>query len=144
MTAIASVADERDPRPADRKMPPVDILAMVTLGLIIASGIYLAAHLPRPAPKGPAVVLIGVAAVVMIVNVILLSRIKPFAWKVFWQVAAWSLLAYAVIAGILLFVFVYDHTRGFMLVALALSLLFFAVDIPLLLGYSVARYQPTS
>ena len=80
----------------------------------------------------------------MIVNVILLSRIKPFAWKVFWQVAAWSLLAYAVIAGILLFVFVYDHTRGFMLVALALSLLFFAVDIPLLLGYSVARYQPTS
>ena len=143
MTAAAPPVATEGGRLADRKMPPVDILAMVTLGLIIASGIYLAAHLPRPAAKGPAIVLIGAAAVVMIVNVILLSRIRPFAWKVFWQVAGWSLLAYAVIAGILLFVFIYDHTRGFMLVALALSLVFFAVDIPLLLGYSVARYQPT-
>jgi uncharacterized membrane protein YeiB len=73
----------------------------------------------------------------------MLSRIRPFAWKVFWQVAGWSLLAYAVIAGILLFVFVHDDTRGFMLVALTLSLFFFAVDIPLLLGFSVARYQDT-
>ncbi len=30
-----------------------------------------------------------------------------------------------------------------MLVALTVSLVFFAVDIPLLLGFSVARYQST-
>ena len=128
-------------RLADRKLPPIDILAMVTLGLIIASGIYLAAHLPRPAPKAPVVVLIAVAGVILIVNMILLARIKPFAWTVFWRVAGWSLVAYVVIAGILLFVFVHDHTSGFMLVALTLSLLFFAIDIPLLLAFSVARYQ---
>jgi membrane protein YdbS with pleckstrin-like domain len=130
-------------RPADRTMPPVDILAMVTLALIIASGIYLAAHLPSPAPKGPAVALIAVAGVILVVDVVMLSRIKPFAWKVFWQVAGWALLAYAVIAGILLFVFIDDQTRGFMLVALTVSLVFFAIDIPLLLAFSVARYQST-
>lgn len=130
-------------RPADRKMPPVDILAMVTLALIITSGIYLAAYLPRSAPKGPAVALIAAAGAVLVVDVAMLSRIRPFAWRVFWQVAGWSLLAYAVIAGILLFVFIDDHTRGFMLVALTVSLVFFAVDVPLLLGFSVARYQAT-
>jgi hypothetical protein len=131
-------------RLADRRLPPVDILAMVCLGLIIASGIYLAAHLPHPAPKGPAVALIAVAGVVLLVDVALLARVTPFAWRVFWGVAGYAFLAYLVIAGILLFVFVHDHTSGFMLVALTLSLVFFAVDIPLLLAFSVARYQEPS
>jgi len=39
------------------------------------------------------------------------------------------------------FVFLYDHTLGFMLIALTVSLIIFALDIPLLLGFSVARYQ---
>lgn len=140
-TAAAPTPAHSLGRLADRKLPPVDIMAMVTLALIIVSGIYLAAHLPHPAPKGPAVVLIAVAAVILIVNALVLSRIKPFAWKAFRLVAGWALLAYAVIGGMLEFVFVYDHTHGFMLIALTVSLIIFALDIPLLLGFSVARYQ---
>jgi hypothetical protein len=46
-----------------------------------------------------------------------------------------------VIAGMLEYVFVYDHTRGTQLLILSLMLAVFAVDIPLLLGFSVARFQ---
>jgi hypothetical protein len=38
-------------------------------------------------------------------------------------------------------VFIYDHTRGSQLLILSLMLVVFAVDIPLLLGFSVARFQ---
>jgi hypothetical protein len=38
-------------------------------------------------------------------------------------------------------VFIYDHTRGSQLVILTAMLAVFAVNIPLLLGFSVARFQ---
>ena len=74
-------------------------------------------------------------------NVVLLARIEPFAWRIFRLVTAWVFAAYVVIAGMLEYVFVYDHTRGTQLVILTGMLAVFAVDIPLLLGFSVARYQ---
>jgi hypothetical protein len=40
------------------------------------------------------------------------------------------------------YVFVKDGTRGGVLVVLSLSLLVFAVHVPLLIGFTVARYQP--
>jgi len=40
------------------------------------------------------------------------------------------------------FVFVLDHTRGGLLIVLTLMLAVFAVNVPLLLAFSVARYQP--
>ena len=69
------------------------------------------------------------------------AGLRDFAWHTFFVVAKWALLAYAVIAGILEYVFVYDGTRGGMLVLLTLSLFIFAVDIPVLFGFSVARFQ---
>ena len=42
------------------------------------------------------------------------------------------------------FVFVLDGTRGTMLVVLTLMLAFFAVDIPLILAFSVARSETVS
>ncbi|HEY2301568.1 MAG TPA: hypothetical protein VGH66_06725 [Acidimicrobiales bacterium] len=38
--------------------------------------------------------------------------------------------------------FVLDHSRGGILLVLTLMLAIFAVNIPLLLGFSVARHQP--
>ena len=75
------------------------------------------------------------------VNAALLSRIERFAWRTFRLVAAWVLLAYVVIAGMLEYVFIYDDTRGSQLVILTAMLAVFAVNIPLLLGFSVARFQ---
>ena len=70
-----------------------------------------------------------------------MSRLRPFNWEVFFRVGGWALLAYGVIAGMLEFIFVFDHTRGGSLVVFTLSLLVFALDVPLLLAFSVARYQ---
>lgn len=57
--------------------------------------------------------------------------------------ARWALLAYVVIAGILVFVFVYDHTRGSTLAVLILTLVVFALDVPTIMAFTVARYDQT-
>jgi hypothetical protein len=132
--------DEVDQRQAE--LPPVHRLATVTLALVVAGGIYMASHIDHPATLIPPVVLVIAAALVLLVNIVLLARIKEFAWDKFFQVTGWALLAYLVIAGTLEFVFVYDHTPGRQLVLFTVMLAMFAIDVPLLLGFSVARYQP--
>ena len=127
--------------PADGPLPPIQLLSVATMVLIVIGGIYTAAHLPRHVPQGPTVGLLCAAAVLLAVNVGLLARIENFAWHTFRLVAGWVLAAYVVIAGMLEYVFVYDGTSGSQLVILTLMLLVFAVNIPLLLGFSVARFQ---
>src|SRR5439155_1555507 len=83
-------------------------------------------------------VVVGVMAVIALV---LLARAPGFNRDAFFDVAKWALLAYAVIAAILEFVFVNDGTRGGVLVVLTLSLIVYAVHVPLLIGFTVARYQ---
>jgi len=127
--------------PVDRRLPPVTATAMASMSLVIVSGIYLASHLPARAPLGPSVGLLAASAAVFVAAMVMVGRIRPFAWDVFLRVAGWALLAYAVIGGMLEFVFVFDHTRGSMLAVLTLSLVLFALDVPLLLAFTVARYQ---
>ncbi|HUY23526.1 MAG TPA: hypothetical protein VMV22_14430 [Acidimicrobiales bacterium] len=126
---------------AERAMPPVAGLALATLAFVIAAGIYLAAHLPRPAPGGPAATLIAIGGVLLVVNAAIVSRIRPFAWTVFRRVFGWTFLAYGCIGALLAFIFIFDHTRGAMLGAMLASLVVFTLDIPLLFAFSVARYQ---
>lgn len=125
-----------------RKLPPVTAFAVTALILVIAGGIDLAAHLPRPAPLGPAIAALAVAAIALLAGVAALARLRDFAWRTFFVVGGWTLAAYVLIAGMLEFVFVLDHTPGSLLIVLSLMLLVFAIDIPLLLAFSVARYQP--
>jgi hypothetical protein len=113
---------------------------MASLSLIVAGGIYLSAHLPRHVPIGPAVALLVASALLLAVNIFLLSRVQGFAWDRFFEVGKWSLLAYAVIAGIIEYVFLRNHLRGGALVVLTLSLVVFAVHVPMLVGFTVARY----
>jgi len=123
-----------------RRLPPVAEIAIAALALIVVGGITLASRLPRPAPLPLLVALLAVAAALVLADAVLLARLREFAWPVFFQVAKWSLLAYAVMYGILEFTFVYDHVTGSTLVVLTLMLVVFAVDVPLLFGFSVARY----
>ena len=125
----------------ERKYPPVTQVAMVSLALIIAGGIYLSANLPEHVSLGPAVILLALSAVLMAGNLFSLTRVKDFAWERFFAVAKWSLLAYLVIGGMLEFVFVHNHVRGGTLVVLTLSLLVFAIHVPALMGFTVARYS---
>jgi hypothetical protein len=124
-----------------RPMPPVGGIGMASMALIVAGGIYLAANLPHRVSLAPAVGLLVAAVVLLGVNVVLLSRLREFAWNRFFMVAGRMLLAYIVIAGMIEYVFVYDHTPGRVLVVMSLMLATFAIDIPMILGFTVARYQ---
>jgi hypothetical protein len=123
-----------------RRLPPVAEIAVAAMALIIIGGITLASRLPRPAPLPLLVALLAAAAVLVLADVVLLARLREFAWPVFFQVAKWSLLAYSVMYGVLEFTFVYDHVAGSTLVVLTLMLVVIAVDVPMLFGFSVARY----
>lgn len=124
----------------EQRLPPVTQLAMASLGLIVAGGIYLSAHLPRHVPLGPAVALLVASALLLAGNVFALSRVRDFAWDRFFAVAKWSMLGYLVIAGMIEYVFLRNHIRGGSLVVLTLSLAVFSVHVPMLVGFTVARY----
>jgi hypothetical protein len=132
--------DAEDLRQAE--LPPVMPVAITTLALVVSGGILVAAQYGRSAHLTAPTVLLGVALVLLLANVVLLARIRAFAWPVFFRVLGWALLAYAVIAGILEYVFVYDHTPARLLALFTGMLVLFAVDVPLMLAYSVARWQP--
>lgn len=125
----------------ERRFPPISEICVVTMLLVIIGGIFIAGHLPREVPLTVPVILLVAAAVLLAVNVYLLSTLRDFDWKTFFLVAKWSLLAYLVIAGLLEYVFAYDHTPGRVLAVLTGMLVIYAVDIPLLFAFSVARYQ---
>jgi hypothetical protein len=122
------------------RYPPVTEIGMASLALIVAGGIYLASHIPNHVPLAPAVVLLAASALLLVVNMALLSRVKEFDWQRFFQVGKWSLLAYVVIAGMIEYVFLHNGTSGGPLVILTLSLVVFAVHVPILVGFTVARF----
>lgn len=128
----------------DAKFPPVTQVAMTSMALIIAAGIYLSANLPEHVSLAPAVILLALSAALMAFNVFSITRVRDFAWDRFFAVAKWSLLAYVVIGGMIEFVFVHNHTSGSTLVVLTLSLLIFAIHVPVLMGFTVARYYVRS
>jgi hypothetical protein len=131
---------ERDRVDAAR-LPPVTAFGMLSLGLVLAAGIYLSAHLPEHVPLGPAVSLLGASALVLAGNLIALSRVEGFPWGRFFSVARWALLAYSVIAAMIEYVFLRNHISGGPLVVMTLALIVFAVNVPVLIGFTVARYD---
>ena len=128
---------------SERRLPPVTELGMASLALIVAGGIYLSSHLPEHVPLAPAVVLLVLSALLLAGNMLALSRIRDFPWGRFFEVAKWSLLAYAVIAGLIEYAFLQNHLSGGPLIVLTLSLVVFAVHVPMLVGFTVARFYET-
>lgn len=131
--------DEADLRQHD--LPPTARLGTLTLAMTVAGGVLMAAEYGRHPSLTAPIVLAAAAGVVLVVNVALLSRVTSFAWTVFFRVLGWALLAYFVIAGILEFVFIYDHTPAHVLALFTALLFLFATDVPLILAFSVARWQ---
>jgi hypothetical protein len=130
--------------PDERRLPPVTQIGMTSLALIVAGGIYLAAHLPKHVPLTPAVILLAASTALLAGNLLALARVADFAWDRFFAVARWALLAYVVVAGMIEFAFVRDHMSGGPLVILTLSLVVFAIHVPTLIGFTVARYAGAS
>jgi hypothetical protein len=128
------------PSLVDRKLPPVTEIGAASMIAIAGGVIFNASYLPKHAPFGGAVAFLVVAALLVVVNSFALAKIREFAWDRFRQVAGWSLLAYAVIAGMIEYAFVFDHTRGRQLVLLTLMLALFMLNVPILIAFTVARY----
>ena len=124
----------------ERRLPPVTELGMASLALIVAGGIYLSAKLPKHVPLTPAVILLAASALLLVVNLVALSRVQGFPWARFAEIGRWALLAYAITAGLIEYAFVHNHVRGGTLVVLTLSLVVYAVHVPMLVAFTVARY----
>jgi len=125
----------------ERELPPVTELGVVSMALIVAGGISIAAKLPENVPLTLPTFFLVASSLILLVNLIALARAPGFNWEAFFGVAKWALVAYAVIAGMLEFVFLHNGTSGGVLVVLTLSLVVYAVHVPLLIGFTVARYQ---
>jgi hypothetical protein len=127
----------------ERRMPPVTEVGMASLALIVAGGIYLAAHLPQSVPLTPAIVLLALSALLLAANLLSLTRVHDFAWWRFFHVGGWALLAYAITAGLVEYAFLRNGLSGGPLVVLTLSLVIYALHVPMLIAFTVARYaQP--
>jgi hypothetical protein len=127
--------------PDTRRLPPVTALGMTSLALIVCGGIYLAAHIPQQVPLAPAIALLVASTLLLALNMVLLARVDGFAWDRFFAVFRWALLAYVVTAGLILYVFLRNHLSGGTLVVLTLSLVVYALHVPILIGFTVARYD---
>jgi hypothetical protein len=125
----------------ERKLPPVTQLGMTSLALIVAGGIYLSSYLPKHVPLGPAIALLVASALLLVLNLLLLSRVDGFPWGRFFDIAKWALLAYAITAGLIEYAFLRNGLSGGSLVVLSLSLVVYAVHVPMLIGFTVARYD---
>jgi hypothetical protein len=125
----------------ERRYPPFTQVGMASLALIVAGGIYLSAHLPQHVPLGPAIGLLIASAMLLSLNLASLTRVQGFAWERFRQVAKWAFLAYVITAGMIEYAFLRDHVSGGALVVLTLSLLVYAVQVPTLISFTVARYD---
>jgi hypothetical protein len=126
---------------SERRYPPFTQLGMLSLALIVAGGIYLSSHIPQHVPLAPAIALLAASSLVLAVNLALLSRVPDFAWARFFQVGRWALLAYLFTAGMIEYAFLRDHLSGGPLVILTLSLAIYALQVPTLIGFTVARYD---
>ena len=78
---------------SQRRFPPFTEVAMASLALIVAGGIYLSSHIPNHVPLTPAIILLALSALLMVGNLASLARVSGFAWDRFFEVGKWSLLA---------------------------------------------------
>ncbi len=104
----------------ERKYPPIAQICVLVLVSMVIGGVLLAA------------------------NAVLLSRIPDFAWASFFKVFRWTILAEGIVAGVLEFVFIFDGTRGAVLVLMSSTLVIFVLDLAVLFGFSVAQFQEES
>jgi apolipoprotein N-acyltransferase len=109
--------------------------------LAVTGGVILAGQaLSRPSVAFPAV--LEIAAIVLeLAAIVMLVRIRPFAWDRFRLVFAWGFVAYVIQGGMIEWAFARNHTPGRPLAVLTLGIVVFATVVPLMIAFTVARYQ---
>ncbi|HKI91483.1 MAG TPA: hypothetical protein VJ986_04215 [Gaiellaceae bacterium] len=110
-------------------------LALGSLAFAACGVIVVASYVPRHPPLAAPSVLIALAALFCAAAAVRSARDGLTG-----SVARPALAAAVVAVGFLELVFTYDGTRGAPLVLLTIALVLVALDLPLLLGSSVASY----
>ena len=108
-------------------------IALASLAFAAVGVIVVASYAPRDAPVAPPAVLVACSALLCAVGGFR-ARSEGLARNV----AGPTLAAATVAASFLELVFAYDGTRGAPLVLLTIALVLVALDLPLLLGSTVA------
>ena len=124
-----------------RRLLPIAQLTVCSLALVVIGGVLMASYVPRQPPLATPAALTAVSAVLALTGGILLSRLEQFAWRRFFLAFRWALLAYAISAGMIGFAFIRDHTRGAPLALVIVMLVIFALDVPTVIAFTVARYS---
>jgi hypothetical protein len=124
-----------------QRFAPVAQTGVAALVLVVVGGIYMASYAPRRPPLGLPILLAVASGVLLAASIVMLVRTRGLAWDKFFLVGRWTLVVYAIAAGLIEFAFVRDHTRGGPLVVLTAMLVLFAVNVPLIISFTVARYQ---
>ena len=121
--------------------PPVTQVAGASLVLVVIGGIVMASSFPSRPALGVPIALLVLSAALLAAAVLLLVRQPGFAWDTFFLVGKWALLAYIISAGMIEFSFLHNHASGAPLLVITLMLVLFAINVPLLISFTVARYQ---
>ncbi len=132
--------DGRVDREPEAQLPPVGVVGVLALALAISGASYLSSSLPQEPPFAPAIALLVAAAAAVIFNVVSLALVRDFAWRTFFAVGRWTLLGYGLIAALLMFIFIHNNIPDRQLALLIATLAVGAVDIPMVLAFSVARH----
>ena len=127
-----------------RRLPPVAQFATASLALAVVGGILMASYVPRRPPLTIPSVLIGLGGALLVLALVMLARLRDFNWSAFFLVGKWALVAYLVQGGMIEYAFVHNHTRGAPLAVVTLGLSLFVIDVPLVIGFTVASYQTPS
>ncbi len=140
---MSTLAPEHSPAPVTGRPRPVAELVTVSLALIVVGGVYMASFFPDPPPLALPTALLAASVALLVAGMVLAVRARDFAWVRFRQVMRWALLAYVVSAGMIEYAFVRNHASGKPLLVVTLMLVVFALDVPVIIAYTVARYQST-
>ena len=127
--------------PTARVLPPVVEVTVSALVLAIIGGIYMAAYFPRRPPLGLPIALLVVGALLLGAGFGMLFRVEGFGWRSFRLVGFWTLVAYILQAGMIGYAFVHNGATGAPLVVVLLLLVIFATSVPLIISFTVGRYQ---
>jgi hypothetical protein len=125
---------------AIRRFPLVAEVSTISLALVVVGGILMASYAPRRPALGVPVTLAVAGAALLLVSGYLAARLRSFAWDRFFLVFRWALLAYGISAGMIAFAFIKDHVRGAPLAVVLVMLVIYALDVPLIIAFTVARY----
>jgi hypothetical protein len=138
---VSATTPGAPPSARSRTFPPVAELVTVSLGLVVVGGISMASSFPNRPPLTVPVVLLVASVALLATGVTMMARQRDFAWGTFSLVGRWALLAYVISAGMIEFAFVRNHASGAPLLVVTLMLVTFAVDVPVIIAFTVARYQ---